>query len=157
MIPFYMDRLNFITKEIESKQERRHRGESIPMSDIDFLFKTKDEVEQSLDREKFEVNKMANQLYDLWTQILAERERQKFLSTNVELKVHKQSLEGGEVDELLDLKYDNSITPEKELPSAEKSRQNKIKKLQVYAVLIINDRKVSKTNKVAINWPNFNF
>lgn len=27
----------------------------------------------------------------------------------------------------------------------------------MYAVLLINDRKVSKTNKVPVNWPNFNF
>jgi len=43
------------------------------------------------------------------------------------------------------------------LPSSERSRQNRIKKLQVYAVLLINDRKVSKTNKAPVNWPNFNF
>ena len=57
----------------------------------------------------------------------------------------------------MDLKYDNSITPDKELPSSEKSRQSKIKRMQVYAVLHINDRKVSKTNKAPISWPNFNF
>ena len=58
---------------------------------------------------------------------------------------------------MLDLKYDNGITPDKELPSSERSRQTKIKKMQMYAVLLINDRKVSKTNKVQISWPNFNF
>ena len=58
---------------------------------------------------------------------------------------------------MLDLKYDNGITPDKELPSSERSRQTKIKKMQMYAVLLINDRKVSKTNKVPISWPNFNF
>jgi len=157
MIPFYMDRIDFISKEIEAKQARRNRGESILQADLDFLLKTRDEVENSLQKEKFEVNRMANGLYDLWTQILAEREHQKFLSTNVELKVHKQQMDDGCVDELLDLKYDNSITPEKELPSAERSRQSKLRRLQVYAVLLINERKVSKTNKVAMNWPNFNF
>ena len=57
----------------------------------------------------------------------------------------------------MDLKYDNAPTPEKDLPSSEKSRQARIKKLQMYAVLLINDRKVSKTNKMPISWPNFNF
>lgn len=75
------------------------------------------------------------------------------MSTNLALKVHKQ-IEGSQTDYLLDLKYDNSITPEKDLPSGERSRQNRIKRLQAYAVLLINDRKVSKTNKTACNWPN---
>ena len=44
---------------------------------------------------------------------------------------------------MLDLKYDNSITPEKDLPSSEKSRQAGIKALKMYAVLVINGRKVS--------------
>lgn len=58
---------------------------------------------------------------------------------------------------IIDLKYDNSITPDKDLPSSERSRQSSIKNLKMYAVLIINGRKVSKTNKVPISWPNFTF
>ena len=66
--------------------------------------------------------------------------------------------ENGElVDQMLNLEYDNSITAEKDLPSSERSRRNNIKKLKFYAVLLINDRKVSKTNKAPVNWPNFNF
>lgn len=58
---------------------------------------------------------------------------------------------------MLDLKYDNGVTAEKDLPSSERSRQQRIKKMQMYAILLINDRKVSKTNKVQLSWPNFNF
>ena len=29
--------------------------------------------------------------------------------------------------------------------------------MQMYAILLINDRKVSKTNKAPISWPNLNF
>lgn len=55
---------------------------------MNFLVKTKEEVERSLDKEKLEVNKMANNMYSIWTRILEERKNKGFLSTNVELKVH---------------------------------------------------------------------
>jgi transposase-like protein len=55
---------------------------------LNFLVKTKEEVERSLDKEKLEVNKMANNMYSIWTRILEERKNKGFLSTNVELKVH---------------------------------------------------------------------
>lgn len=81
-------------------------------------------------------------MYDIWRNISQERTKKKFLSTNVELKVHNSTV-NGEQDQMLDLKYDNSITPEKDLPSSEKSRQAGIKALKMYAVLVINGRKVS--------------
>ena len=55
---------------------------------MNFLVKTKEEVERSLDKEKLEVNKMANSMYSIWTSIIEERKKKGFLSTNVELKVH---------------------------------------------------------------------
>lgn len=83
--------------------------------------KTREEVGRSLEKEKLEVNQMANSLYSLWTKIEEERKRTKFVSTNLAMKVHKQ-VDGHQEDFLLDLKYDNSITPEKDLPSSERSR-----------------------------------
>ena len=83
MIPFYMDRLRYITEEYEHK---RDRGASEP--ELVFLDKTRNEVQKSLDKEKLEVKKMANELYSLWTKIMEQRKFNKFLSTNVELKVH---------------------------------------------------------------------
>ena len=157
MIPFYMERLRFIQEELAHKANLAG-DQRIPQEELNFLLKTKQEVERSLEKEKLEVNKMANSLYTLWKGIVEERDRKKFLSTNVELKVHQTNDDiTGETDQLLDLKYDNGITPDKELPSNERSRQNRIKKLEVYAVLLINDRKVAKSNKAPCNWPNFNF
>lgn len=94
MIPFYMERVNFIDQEISMKQ----RQGNCPEEEINFLVKTKETVQRSLDKEKLEVNKMANDLYDLWTEIFDLREHQKFAATNVELKVHKQVEDNGEVD-----------------------------------------------------------
>ena len=50
----------------------------MPQSEIDFLVKTKEEVERSLEKEKLEVNKMANELYSFWTTILGERRKNEF-------------------------------------------------------------------------------
>ena len=53
------------------------------------MIKTQQEVERSLEKEKLEVNKMANSMYTIWKKILAEREKNNLLSSNVELKVHQ--------------------------------------------------------------------
>jgi len=106
MIPFYMDRLRFIQEEVAQKQNQ----EGVSYEELNFLVKTKEEVERSLAKEKIDVNKMANNMYSLWTKILEERQKKGYLSTNVELKVHQQKEDTGEVDEMLDLKYDNNIT-----------------------------------------------
>ena len=151
-----MERLRFITEELLHKQELS-RQERVPEEELNFLVKTQQEVQRSLDKEKLDVNKMANGLYEIWKVILEERRKQNFSATNVELKVHQDRNEAGDPDQMLDLKYDNGVTPETTLPSTERSRQSRIKKMQMYAVLLINDRKVSKTNKVLISWPTFNF
>ena len=115
-------------------------------------------MERSLEKEKVEVNKMAASMYSLWTAILAERERKSYSSTNLNMRVHQPREENGEpIDQMIDLRYDNSITEESKLTGREKSRQKSIRALKVYAVLLINGRKVSKTNKAGISWPNFNF
>ena len=84
MIPFYMDRLRFISEEIAQKQNLN----GVTQEELNFLVKTKEEVERSLEKEKLEVNKMANSMYSIWTSIIEERKKKGFLSTNVELKVH---------------------------------------------------------------------
>ena len=86
------------------------------------MVKTREEVERSLEKEKLEVNKMANELYSLWEKIMEQRTKFGFNSTNVELKIHQQAMDSGEIDQMLDLKYDNSITPDKDLKSDERSR-----------------------------------
>ena len=68
------------------------------------------------------MNKMANGLYEIWKVILEERRKQNFSATNVELKVHQDRNEAGDPDQMLDLKYDNGVTPETTLPSTERSR-----------------------------------
>ena len=39
---------------------------------------------------------MASNMYDLWTKILAERERKNYSATNVDMKVHQPRVEQGE-------------------------------------------------------------
>ena len=100
---------------------------------------------------------MANGLYSLWTRIEEERKTQKFTSTSVELKIHNQAEADGSQDQILSLKHDCQTTPHKELPSSEKSRQKNISNLKVYCVLLINDRKVSKTSLKEVKWPKLEF
>ena len=100
---------------------------------------------------------MANGLYSLWTRIEEERKTQKFTSTSVELKIHNQEEVDGSKDQIISLKHDCQTTPHKELPSSEKSRQKNISNLKVYCVLIINDRKVSKTSLKEVKWPKLEF
>ena len=68
---------------------------SVPESELNFLMKTREEVQRSLDKEKIEVNQMANSLFSLWKQICDERTKNKFVTTNLTLKVHKQ-IDGGQ-------------------------------------------------------------
>ena len=96
-------------------------------------------------------------MYALWTQIVDERTKQKYTSTSVELKVHNQAEPDGSNDQVLSLKHDCQTTPHKELPSSEKSRQRNISNLKVYCVLVINDRKVSKTSMKELKWPKLEF
>ena len=62
--------------------------ERVPEQEIQFLTKTQEEVQRSLDKEKADVNKMANEMYEVWMEILDERRRQTYSATNVNLKVH---------------------------------------------------------------------
>ena len=49
------------------------QNERVPESEINFLVKTQEEVQRSLDKEKQEVNKMANEMYEVWKQIIDRR------------------------------------------------------------------------------------
>lgn len=156
MIPFYMERLAFIEDELEQKQHPESYG--VKPEEISFLVRTRDEVQRALEKEKLEVNAMANELYELWLAIEAERETKKYASTNVALKVHKQELANGGSDFMFNLTYgqpSERTAEDKALPGSEASRRNGARRLQTYAVLLINDKKVSKTRKVPVNWPTF--
>ena len=85
MIPFYMERLRFINDELNQKSQMAQQ-ERVPEQEITFLVQTQKEVQRSLDKEKHEVNQMANKMYEIWKEILEQRRT--FSSTNVDLKVH---------------------------------------------------------------------
>ena len=107
----------------------RARDGSVSDEDIKFIERSQLEVQRSLDKEKLDVNKMANSLYTIWKSIMDERTKQKFNSTNVELKVYQMPIEDGQVEQMLDLKHDNALPADKDLPSAERSRLNRLRRL----------------------------
>ena len=66
--------------------------------EINFLVKTKEEVENSLNKEKHEVNQMANRMYEVWKNINEVRKDKAYISSSVELKVHNHTDSYGETD-----------------------------------------------------------
>lgn len=73
MIPFYKERLEFIKSEIE---EKGADNLAATKEEIVFLSNTRDDVLRSLEKEKLEVNKMANDMYKKWCEILDLRNEQ---------------------------------------------------------------------------------
>jgi len=91
-----MERLKFIIDEIinKGKEQQSTRIEQ----EINFLVKTKEEVENSLNKEKHEVNQMANRMYEVWKNINEVRKDKAYISSSVELKVHNHTDSYGETD-----------------------------------------------------------
>ena len=85
MIPFYAQRLNYITREFEDKTRLL-----APQEDLNFLTNTRLEVERKLESEKREVQELASNLYETWLKICDRRSKQNqdFSSSSVNLKVH---------------------------------------------------------------------
>ena len=131
MIPFYKERLEFIKSEIE---EKGADNLAATKEEIVFLSNTRDDVLRSLEKEKLEVNKMANDMYKKWCEILDLRNEQQYQASNVNLKIYKKVQENGDIDYL----FDNtpSMPDEKfrfdgvtSLPGSEISRRKRIKDL----------------------------
>lgn len=123
-----------------------------------FLKKARDDVRLALESEKKKVNEMANELYSTWKQIEEERKTQDYTSTNQNLKIFKTDLGDGEYEHQFNLVTDKPSMRKNNdaaLPGDELSRRRNIANLRVQGVLFINGIRVSVTNKVAVNWPNF--
>jgi len=84
-----MERVKFITEEIIEKGKKPQT--STMEQEINFLVKTKEEVEKSLDNEKREVNQMGNRMYEVWKNILEQRKDKGYISSSVELKIHNHT------------------------------------------------------------------
>lgn len=102
LIPFYMERLQFI----ESEQAAKTNDVNCTQDELDFLQKTREEVTLALEKEKKELNEMANQIYQIWLEIEKERAKKDFSSTNVNLKVHKFKLEDGSEELTFNLAFE---------------------------------------------------
>ena len=75
MIPFYKERLEFIKSEVE---EKGADNLAATQEELVFLKNTRDEVLRSLEKEKLEVNRMANAMYKKWCEILDLRNLQQY-------------------------------------------------------------------------------
>lgn len=121
MIPFYQERQAFIDTEIQQKNR-----EGAKQHDIEFLKTTKDEVDRKLEVERRELQDLATNLYETWTEITDLRTKNKFSSTNVQLKVQKQEVDG-HTEFNFNLTHVNPSTKKSDggsLPGSESSRRN---------------------------------
>jgi len=85
MIPFYQQRLDHIKDEIAHKEE----DNAVTDQDRDFLQRMLVEANKAYEKEKREIDELANKLYETWQKLEARRTEQKFISTNVQLQVYK--------------------------------------------------------------------
>jgi hypothetical protein len=87
LIPFYMDRIEFIRNQIRIKKPMMNQGD-ITEKEIDFLEKQKQEtIKLKLDEIK-QIDELAQKLYSVWKDIKAVREENDFHISNVKLQVH---------------------------------------------------------------------
>lgn len=101
---------------------------------------------------------MANQIYQTWLEIEKERKEKNFSSTNLNLKVHKFTLEDGSEELTFNMAFEQPSEQKNDgsgLSFGEKRRRGNAKDLQVHGVLFINGVKVAVTEKKAVNWPKF--
>ena len=82
LIPFFMERIDFLAEEINQKEV-----DGASKKDIQFLQRMRDNIKSDLEKEKDEIAKSAQKIYDLWQEIEAERKDQP--STFYDLKVHQ--------------------------------------------------------------------
>lgn len=71
LLPFYMDRLDFLRGELEAKQQKGSR------SDEKFLETIIRNIEKSLETEKSELKVQSQEIYDLWLKIKEEQKETK--------------------------------------------------------------------------------
>jgi len=64
LIPFYLDRIDFIEEQIHNKQNQDPENS---VKDIEFLKNMKKNIERDLDYERNQVRKDAEEIYNLWT------------------------------------------------------------------------------------------
>ena len=100
------------------------------------------DVEASLNQEKEEVNKLANDLWKTWNEIKRLRRENKFVASDANLKVYEHvNKHTGEVDYFFDnARLDPPKTKEDgtDLDRGERNRRSAIKDLQVECWLLIN-------------------
>lgn len=91
MIPFYKERLTYITAELQQKEP----DQSVPREDIEFLKNTRTEVQRKYDNEKREVQELSFNLEKSRIDIEALRNQQGYTSSNVRLVSHQKTMPDG--------------------------------------------------------------
>lgn len=83
LLPFYMDRLEFLREELHNKQQSGN------MSDEKFLETMIHNIEEELEKEKAYLKAKSQEIYDLWLKIRAEQVKTGKVNTFYKLKVYQ--------------------------------------------------------------------
>jgi hypothetical protein len=148
LIPFYLERIKFMEDE---KYKRANYGLN---DDLQFLQDNIEDTRRKLDKEKGELQLLAQNVYRKWKEIKELRKTNGFASTNFKMNVHK----GGPNNEELYFNIVHEEASSKQfngsaLPSAEVSRRNNMQRVRAYVRVIINGHYVTRSRKVFLRWP----
>lgn len=83
LLPFYMDRLEFLRDELQNKQEKGN------VADEKFLETMIHNIESELEKEKAYLKVKSQEIYDLWLEIRAEQAKTGVVNTFYKLKVYQ--------------------------------------------------------------------
>jgi len=113
-------------------------------------------VERKYNDEKSQLQKLAEELYKKWTDIVALREANNYRSTNVLLKVYTDPNTGEFTNfNLLSETVPGKKNDNSSLSGSENTRRKDASNTKFYLRLLINGKRVSHTQKYFMNWPNF--
>jgi hypothetical protein len=143
LIPFYMEKLEFLGEQILLASNAHEK------KDQAFLETVEANTLREKDDEIREINKAANDIYELWTSIkdLVARGGEGKL-TPFELRVHKG--EAGD-DVLFNLKYEQLIQTGDQV----QKQMDRTKKTLCYCKVLIDGKFVGQTKKTPVTWPNY--
>lgn len=145
LLPYYMDRLEFLQAEIEEK----HADAKTSKADLDFLQGCIDQIRADKDKETADLMAQAQAIYELWGQVKKARADKEYQDTFYQLKVHQGQ---DDMDILFNLQKQNDQI---ELERSTQLRKDRAEKTLVKCALRIDGVEVAKTNGVKINWPSF--
>jgi len=167
LVDHLTDRLSVLTREVQHREEEMRVSAPSTVqqsklralqSDLDHIRHQREDVETKLRTEKADIQKMAEELYQLWGELKGQRLTQGFTSSPVKFAVREFTEPGRETE------YDFFLTglePTAEnseiihLPASEITRRRSVQTSRICVRILINGAYVARTQKLFLKWPQF--